>query len=171
MGIRPSNLDFVVMSHLHTDHASGLKLVAEARRILVSAPELLDTKRYPVRYAARQWAGVALETFDFNESGIGPVGRSFDLFHDERIVLVNIPGHTNGLSAALIRNRGRFVLLFADGGYATRSWQQMIPPGTALDAGMAMRSLAWIADMSRSANCVESLANHDPDAIPHVITL
>lgn len=40
MGVQPSDLDYVVLSHLHTDHASGLKLVKDAKNILVSEEEL-----------------------------------------------------------------------------------------------------------------------------------
>ncbi|MCR5438984.1 MAG: hypothetical protein K6F01_06045 [Selenomonas sp.] len=47
----------------------------------------------------------------------------------------------------------------------------MIPPGTALDATQAHRSLQWIHDMSQKEECLESLANHDMDVIPHEIVL
>lgn len=36
MGIAPSALDMVLLSHLDCDHANGLKLVSGAKRILVS---------------------------------------------------------------------------------------------------------------------------------------
>lgn len=40
LGIRPADLDLVLLSHLDCDHANGLKLVADAKRILVSKDEL-----------------------------------------------------------------------------------------------------------------------------------
>ena len=79
------------MTHLHTDHASGLKSVRGAKKILVSAAELDDTKKYPIRYVADMWQGVELEPFDFNDTGVGSVGKSFDLLGDGSIELVNIP--------------------------------------------------------------------------------
>ena len=79
MNIAPEDLDFVIMTHLHTDHASGLKSVRGAKKILVSAAELRDTEQYPIRYVADMWDGVRLETFDFNDTGVGSVGKSFDL--------------------------------------------------------------------------------------------
>ena len=104
LNVAPEDLDFVIMTHLHTDHASGLKSVRGAKKILVNGG-------------------------------------------------------------------GKFVLLFSDGGYAKKSWQELIPPGTALDEELALKSLLWIREMSLRENCVESLANHDPDVVPHVITL
>ena len=87
------------------------------------------------------WDGINFETFDFAETGAGPVGKSFDLFGDGTIELVNIPGHTSGLAAMKISNGNKFVLLFADGGYAEKSWCEEIPPGTALDENLALKSL------------------------------
>ena len=84
--------------------------------------------------------------------------------------MVNIPGHTRGLCALKVKNsNGRFALLFADGGYATRSWRGMITSGIALDKNLQHLSLQWIREQSLSALCVESLASHDPDIQPHTI--
>lgn len=171
LNIAPEDLDFVIMTHLHTDHASGLKSVKNAKKILVSAAELDDTEQYPIRYVSDMWQGVKLETFDFNDTGVGSVGKSFDLLGDGSIELVNIPGHTSGLTAVKLNDGGKFVLLFSDGGYAKKSWQDLIPPGTALDEELAFKSLLWIREMSLQENCIESLANHDPDIVPHEITL
>ena len=171
LNIAPEDLDFVIMTHLHTDHASGLKSVRGAKKILVSAPELADTKKFSIRYVSSMWDDVKLETFDFNDTGIGSVGKSLDLLGDGTIELVNIPGHTSGLTAVKLNGGGKFVLLFSDGGYAKKSWQDLIPPGTALDEELAFKSLLWIREMSLRENCVESLANHDPDVVPHEIIL
>ncbi len=171
LNIAPEDLDFVIITHLHTDHASGLKSVRGAKKILVSAAELADTKKYPIRYVSSMWDGVKLETFDFNDTGVGSVGKSLDLLGDGTIELVNIPGHTSGLTAVKLNGGGKFVLLFSDGGYAKKSWQDLIPPGTALDEELAFKSLLWIREMSLRENCVESLANHDPDVVPHEIIL
>lgn len=171
MGIKPSDLDYVILSHMHMDHASGLKLVKEAKKIMVSKTEMEDTVRHPVRYARRMWDGVQIDTFSFKNTGLGPVGKSYDLFGDGSIELINIPGHTNGIAAMKINNNGKYVLLFADGGYAEKSWKEMIAPGTALDRDGAMASIAWIKEMSRKEACMESLSNHDPDVIPHEIIL
>lgn len=169
--ILPENLDCVILSHLHTDHASGLRQFVEAKKFLVSADELEDTKKFPIRYAASMWDGINFETFNFEETGEGPVGKSFDLFGDGTIKLINIPGHTSGLAAMKISNGDKFVLLFADGGYAEKSWREEIPPGTALDEELALKSLQWVAQMSKLPTCIESLANHDPDKLPHEIIL
>ena len=140
-------------------------------KILVSEPELDDTRKFPIRYVGSMWKGINFEPFNFENTGVGPVGKSKDLLGDGSIELINIPGHTSGLTAVKLNHNGKFILLFSDGGYAKKSWQEMIPPGTALDEAQAFKSLQWIRQMSLDENCVESLANHDPDISPHEIIL
>ena len=48
------------------------------------------------------WDGINFETFDFEDTGIGPVGKSLDFFNDGTFELINIPGHTSGLTAVKI---------------------------------------------------------------------
>ena len=172
MNIRPQELDYVLLTHLDCDHASGVKQVKDARHILVAEDEVRCAKKHWYRYAASMWKGVNLTQFRFEDSGIGPVGKSYDLFDDGSVQLVSIPGHADGQFAVLIQNtEGKFVLLFADGGYSGKSWQEMIRPGISLDPKKQMRSLAWIRDMSMSEDCIESIANHAVEVLPHTVIL
>lgn len=172
MGIKTSDIDYVMLSHLHSDHASGLKLVGDAKRILVSEPEWINANgKDRIRYIPSMWDGVNLETYRFSPSEYGPRKSSFDLFGDGTMQFVHTPGHTEGLAAAMVQSKGRFVLMFSDGGYARKSWEQLIPPGTAVNQKQAMESLQWIKAMSMKKECVESLAAHDPEVMPHTIEL
>ena len=51
-------------------------------------------------------------------SPLGPNRWAIDLFGDESIQLVNVPGHTDGQAAIVVRNGGKFVLLAAEPGCA-----------------------------------------------------
>lgn len=176
LGLKPTDIDYVLLTHLDCDHANGLIQVKGAKRILVAADELSpkNTKKGLVeciRYRKRWWDGMNLEAFDWNGPE-GPVGKSFDLFGDGSVVMVNIPGHSAGLCAVKVKNSdGKFVLLFSDGGYAGKSWEQMITSGVCQDKKFQRLSLQWIREQSQSPDCIGSLANHDPDIKPHVIEL
>ena len=172
LGIEPEDLDYVLLTHLDCDHASGVRQVREAKRILVSEDEMACAKKDKVRYTASMWKSVPLKGFVFEKTGIGPVGKSYDLFGDGAIQLINIPGHSDGMFAVQITNNlGKYVLLYSDGGYAAKSWQQLICSGIATDREKQYKSLEWISQMSNSKNCLESIANHDLDVIPHTIQL
>ena len=174
-GISPSELDLVLLSHLDCDHANGLRDVAAAKQILVSNDELKFAQNGSlvnrIRYNADWWAGTKIQGFDWNGTD-GSAGRSYDVFGDGSLVMVNIPGHSEGQCALKITNGGgKFVLLFADGGYAKRSWEELITSGIADDRAAQKRSLEWIRTQSLSADCAASLANHDADIQPHIIEL
>ena len=175
MGIKPSDLDYVLLTHLDCDHANGVGLVKDAKNILVANDELKCSQKKElvckIRFQSKWWADCKLEGFDWNDTE-GPVGKAYDLFGDGSIKMVNIPGHTDGLCAVKIMNKeGKYVLLFADGGYATKSWKDFITSGVCMDKAAQRKSLAWIREQSMSENCIESLANHDSEVVPHTILL
>ena len=172
MGIKPADLDYVQLTHLDCDHANGLRAVRDAKHIIVAQEELdCARKNGFIRYKKKWWEGCDLETIAWNGEE-GPAGKSFDLFGDGSIKMINIPGHCDGLCAVKItREDGKYVLLFSDGGYATKSWKEMITSGVSLDKEMQRKSLQWIREQSMNPNCVESLATHDTEIKPHVIEL
>lgn len=175
MNIAPEDIDYVLLTHLDCDHANGLSLVSGAKNILVSSDELkFADRRSPVirtRYRKKWWNGTKIKGFDWNCSD-GPFGRAYDLFSDGSVKMINIPGHSDGLCAVKIQNADKkFVLLFSDGGYGARSWEEMIPSGISSDRKKQMKSLEWIREQSLDKNCKESLANHDINIKPHIIEL
>ncbi|MBR3358420.1 MAG: N-acyl homoserine lactonase family protein [Solobacterium sp.] len=173
MGIRDSDIDAVLLTHLDCDHANGLVQVKGAKKFLVSADEVRFANKITnkIRYYKGWWKETPLTEFEWNDTQ-GPVGRSYDLLGDRSIELINIPGHADGLFAVKVKNEeGKFVLLFSDGGYARKSWEELITSGIAADKQLQKQSLAWIREQSLDPDCVESLANHDPDIQPHVIEL
>ena len=174
MDIAPADLDFVLLSHLDCDHANGLRAVSGAKRILASRDEIDSVRRgvaARVRYQSRWWEGTGIEFFNWNGTE-GPFHRSFDLFGDGSIVCIAIPGHADGLFAVKVTGEeGRFVLLCSDGAYGRRSWEEMVVSGIANDRAAQRRSLEWIREESLDPMCMELIANHDTEVVPHDINL
>lgn len=172
LGYRPEDIDVVLLSHLHCDHVSGLKHVKTAKKILVSEPEWRVANRLPMVYLPHEWRGVNVETYQYQRTGFGPFGESYDVFGDGSLLQVHTPGHATGMSATLVRGRdGKYVLLAADTGYASVSWEKMLTPGICTSRKDAITSLGWVREMAHNANCVQALANHDPHTEQQVITL
>lgn len=175
IGLRPAEVNHVLLTHLDCDHANGLALVKDAGQILVANDEIRCSQKKTlvnrIRYQRRWWKNCHLEGFDWNDTE-GPFGKAFDLFGDGSFKMINIPGHCDGLCAVKVKNeQGKYVLLFSDGGYATKSWKEMIPSGVCMDRAAQRVSLEWIRQQSLHRDCLASLANHDPDVLPHEIVL
>ena len=81
-GVAPVDWDAVLLSHLDCDHANGLKLVADAKKILVLKDELRFAENgSPVNRIScnADWRrGTKMQTFDWNGL-MGSAGRSYDV--------------------------------------------------------------------------------------------
>lgn len=125
MGVETSELDYVVLTHLDCDYACGVEQVRDAKKILVSEEEYVSDRKFSlinvVRFKKRWWENVDLTFFPCNRSE-GPFKKSYDLFGDGSIQLINIPGHTDGLCAIKVTGQdGRFLLTASDGAYGSKS--------------------------------------------------
>lgn len=170
MGIKPSDIDYVIISHLDCDHANGLDQFKDAKHIMVPEVEYKYANRHIERFHKRWWKDVDLDLYDWNDTE-GPFGRSYDLFGDKSVELINIPGHTPGLVATKITDfdNNKFYLYYGDGGYGKKSWQEMITSGISMNKSAQKKSLEWIREQSLDPNCVESQACHDATEKPHTI--
>ena len=112
MGSEPPR--WVVLSHLHTDHAGGLASL-RAREVVVSRSEWRRAAGVRGRlrgYLPQYWPpDVAPRLVDFEGPAIGPFPASQDLAGDGSLVLVPTPGHTPGHMGLLVTaGRRRFLL-------------------------------------------------------------
>ena len=127
LGIQPEDLDYVLLTHLDVDHVSGLRHVNKAKHIVLPEYEYYWSCRtvYKTRQPQDLWIQYPMERPFYRGSPLGPNHWVIDLFGDESIQLVNVPGHTEGQAAVVIRNGKRFVLLTADAAFSPRNWQEM----------------------------------------------
>jgi glyoxylase-like metal-dependent hydrolase (beta-lactamase superfamily II) len=127
VGIRPDDIDVVVNSHLHMDHCGCNEFFKKAT-FIVHVKEL-ETARDPSSegkgYFRADWdQPMRMET----------IGNDRDLFGDNRVILIPLPGHTPGsIGAHVGLERSGAFLIAADAAsvrdcidrdYAPRnSWQ------------------------------------------------
>ena len=173
MGTRPEDLDYVLLTHLDPDHVAGLRHVYRAKHVILPEYEYYWSCRavYKARQPFDLWIQYPMERPFYRGWTQGPNRWVIDLFGDENIMMVNVPGHTEGQAAVLIQNGGRFVLLAADAAYTPRNWQEMITPGFGFSEGWQRKSLKWIAETAADPACAAVLCSHDPGVSPGVISL
>lgn len=122
-GVRPSEIRWIILSHLDPDHTGGLRDFPNAR-IICSRAALDVASAHSVGAALRGRLFPRLLPLDFAqranavpETGppLGPFPWTHDLFEDGSIVLVPLPGHAIGHIGALLRvDSGEKWFLVAD---------------------------------------------------------
>jgi N-acyl homoserine lactone hydrolase len=152
LGIRPADVRWVVLSHLHTDHVGGVGAFRSAE-VLVSRTEWERATgiRGRVRgYLPQHWPkGLVPRLVDLDGPSTGPFAGSYDVAGDGQLVLVGTPGHTPGHLALLARDGQATYLLAGD----------LVHAAGELDARVRA-----IADFCRAEGVVV-LATHDPEAV------
>lgn len=165
MGIKPSDIQYVVLSHLHSDHADGARQLIGAEHIICSKDELDGATKSDLMTKVSflpQWRkGLPLETFEFEETGIGPVGKSYDLFGDGTVLLVKLPGHTAGMCGVLVRNNGKQLMMAADCGYTRSAYLEGIIPSVVNDVEAFRNSLSYLKELYEQPETIDVLPNHD----------
>ena len=112
LGIEPAEVRVVVMTHLHSDHASGIAEFPESTFVVSSAEWEAAGRAAALKgYWPRQFDhAFDWRTLDFESPDAGSFatfGRAFDLFGDGSVRLVFTPGHTAGHLSVVLRLRDR----------------------------------------------------------------
>lgn len=162
IGVTPKELDCVFISHMDFDHASGLSLVRDAKSICTSEEEWKACNKFSLRYIDT-WTDICkVNTFCYSDSGIGPVGRSYDIFGDGSVLLVHTPGHSHGLFCVMICGKSNFIVLGNDAAYLPQSFSQHKIPGFTVNNKLAEKSLDWLIQCKNNPSCAGVYVNHDP---------
>jgi N-acyl homoserine lactone hydrolase len=97
LGLDPSDVRWLVLSHLHTDHVGGVKDFPQAD-VVVHAPEWSRARGLAGRirgYLPQHWpAGIKPRLVELEGRPVGPFPASHDLLGDGTLTLVPLPGHT-----------------------------------------------------------------------------
>jgi len=155
LGLRAEDIDLVVNSHLHPDHC-GCNAFFKAATVIVHALDLEAAKApdsLARGYLAIEWQHpLPMET----------ISGERDLFGDGRIVLVPLPGHTQGSTGALVAlDRCGQFLLASDAVSLRASLDRDVVPRNTWNAEMFLRSLAEIRRLEKSGATV--LCGHDAE--------
>jgi N-acyl homoserine lactone hydrolase len=146
IGLTPSDIDIVVQSHLHFDHAGGLAWLTHAP-ILVQRDELafaFDPPVYQEAIYVRDDFGMDLKWQELE--------GDHDVFGDGRVRVISTPGHTRGHQSLLVRLDGQTIFLLADATYLLAKLRSRSLPGVLWSPDAMIASWDRIEEIERSEN-------------------
>jgi glyoxylase-like metal-dependent hydrolase (beta-lactamase superfamily II) len=165
LGILPSDVRLVVMTHLHTDHAGGLHHFPDDE-IRVARAELdyaaglrgrlrgYPNKRWPARFHPT--------LIDLPAVPFGPFPTSMALTDAGDVTLVAVPGHTPGQLAVVVEDGDHTVFLAGDSSYTQDALLRGVVDGVGPDEAAERltheRILAYAAETP-----TVYLPAHDPE--------
>ena len=131
LGMKPRDLDFVLISHLHWDHVSGVP-------DLPNVPLWVNRVEYEAALqgalvqhhslSSRLLCDNPIELFDCNGPAYAGFRSSYDLFGDGSIVLVPLSGHTAGNTGMIInRSNGSRLFLLGDAAWVAENYLRPAP--------------------------------------------
>jgi glyoxylase-like metal-dependent hydrolase (beta-lactamase superfamily II) len=111
-GIAPDQIKMAVITHSHWDHISGLEDFPglEVRMPAVELQFIRDRKMPGL--IDQMIDKLNVRTFDFSGEPYENFDRSLDLFGDGSVVLVPLPGHTDGSTGVFVNLRSGKRFLF-----------------------------------------------------------
>ena len=174
LALEPRDLDFVLLSHLHWDHVSGVP-------DLPNVPLRINRIEYEAaRYGlfdlhsglTRSLLGTnPIELFDCNGPAYDGFHSSHDLFGDGAILLIPLPGHTAGNTGMLIqRANGGPLFLVGDAVWVAENFQRpatmhpFIWNSVTSDDATACQTLIDLHSFAHRHPEIPLVAMHDADA-------
>lgn len=170
-GMKPQDLDFVLLSHLHWDHVSGIPDLAgvplRIHRVEYEAtqPGVLSQTQGMVK---RLLCDNPLELFDLSGPAYVGFEASYDLFGDGSVILVPLPGHTDGqVGMFILRANGGHLFLIADAVWLAENYQKPAPMHPlfwsllASDKTSALHTLSKLHRFSKNYPEVSLVPMHD----------
>ena len=165
-GIDASEVRAVVMTHLHSDHASGISQFPDAT-FLVSDREWEaagdggPTDGYLRRQFDHAFDWRLLDFEGPDTDSFATFGRAFDLFGDGSVRLAFTPGHSLGHLSVVLRLKGREALIAGDAVNSTRTLRDGSLPRYMADEHLFRRSLREIQLYAKETPDALVIPGHD----------
>jgi glyoxylase-like metal-dependent hydrolase (beta-lactamase superfamily II) len=184
LGFDPSGVKHVIISHLHWDHAGGMRDFPQAHHIVNrrewdSAVSGKGMNRVKGGYIKEQFEGAGLDielvTMDVDRPYNG-FPASYDVFDDGSMVMVELPGHTKGQVGMFLNlPSGRRFLFSGDAfhareGFEKRTANPKLVQVLVNEGPEAEGTLETLYQLSQDEPDLEIVGSHD-DRIPGLYDL
>jgi 4-pyridoxolactonase len=169
IGLKPSDINYVMNSHYHLDHCGGNRHCIHARTICHKCE--LETVLNPEPFEVRGYTDRS-----FLPAGADPAGPGRDIYTlgfelltgDQEVAkgvhLLETPGHTPGHYSLMVELAGRRPMIFTgDACYSSRSLEKMAIASAHSSPKQAYESLGRLKALADQHNA-ELFFSHDSEA-------
>lgn len=169
LGLPPEEVRWVVLTHLHTDHAGGLHHFPDAE-VLVSATEMGRARGLPGKvrgYLPHRWpTWLGPTLLDLSVPRARTLREGVPLTRAGDVRLVATPGHTAGHLSVLVDEGPRTLFLAGDASYTEANLQAGTVDGVSSLGGGEEVAAATLERIRRYAadRPTVFLPSHDPDS-------
>ncbi|MGH7934587.1 MAG: N-acyl homoserine lactonase family protein [Candidatus Binataceae bacterium] len=166
-GYKPSDVKYVVVSHLHLDHSGGLALFPQAQFLVMEGE--LPYAYWPKRKARNAFIlNDLLPTrgFDWKE-----LSGDTDLFGDGSLMMLKTAGHTPGECSLQVRLKHDSVILTGDTIHIRPQLETLAAMDSDYDIEAASASIKRLKDIQArgEARLWISHAPEDWEEFPHIM--
>jgi N-acyl homoserine lactone hydrolase len=166
LGIHPNDVRWVVMTHLHTDHAGGLahfpksEIVINRRAYQLATGFAGQARGFlPQHFPA--WLNPTL--IDLAPRPWGTFPASLSLTQAEDVLIVPTSGHTEAHQSVVLRTNDTTYFFAGDTSYSQQLMLDQQIDGVSLDAQSSRRTVQRIRQLAEQMPLVY-LPSHDPEA-------
>ena len=170
-GYRAEDVRLAMLSHLHFDHAGGIREIPQAE-LLVSEqawahmhgphPEREGVLRRDLDIPGANWRTIEFSPTD--DPDLAPFDQAYDVMGDGSLVLLPTPGHLPGSVSLLIRRSGSPpVFLIGDLAYSVAALERGKIPGTG-DRNQLRMSYAKVRALEERHPGLIVVPSHDGEA-------
>jgi N-acyl homoserine lactone hydrolase len=146
LGLKPSDIKFVAVSHTHPDHIGNISLFARSMLL--------------VQKAEYDWPSPLGPRFK-PEQPVSKLEGDHDVFGDGSVTIIATPGHTPGHQSLLVKlPKTGAVLLSGDAVHFKDNWDNRRVPSQNFDKDKTAASLQRMADLM-AQHKAQLWINHD----------
>ncbi|WP_168733657.1 N-acyl homoserine lactonase family protein [Deinococcus sp. Arct2-2] len=164
LGLCARDVRWVILTHLHFDHADGLAFFPEAE-VLVSRREYDAQRRVPQGAVFSLWPeGLTPSLIDYSSGAYSVFPKHWPLTQAGDVLLVPTPGHSYGHQSVLILDHDVTYFLAGDVVFDEGQLQRREIGGIVQDVGVSRASLELVRHFVLTHPTV-FLPSHDPTSL------
>lgn len=171
------DIQHVIISHFHADHIAGLRDFPQAELIASQTAYADVAERRGLRALKRAFIPELLPKdftqrarliSNFTDQTLPALGATHDLFGDQSLLLVPLPGHAHGQVGMLAQTERGPILFAADGCWLRKSIEERRPPSRLTgifidDARSVSRTINNLSDFSQAHKDIVIIPSHCPE--------